>query len=134
MHECTFPRTEAIRLNTFINIYREFYSLTAIHESMNRNELVDHSTQLKPINVYQNLQNQLIIEQHRRLEAVVATSPTPLFVASSIPYPMPVQQLPIPMSGRPAKADPANFTTTKRKYNKKNNFNFFFLFNAMKHN
>jgi hypothetical protein len=124
LRECRFNRTDAIRLNTFINIYREIYSLTAVHESMNKNELVDNSTQLKPINVYQNLQ---IIEQHRRLEAVVATSPARLFVAPPLPCPMPAQQQPIPMPGRPSKADPANYTTTRRRYNKKNNFKFFFL-------
>jgi hypothetical protein len=119
---CIFERKDAVRLNTFINIYRIFYSLTAVQDAMMNNTLLDTSTQLKPVNVYQNLQNQLIIEQHNRLEAAVATNASSLFFAAPAPVPLSltVSETPKTGSGRRAKTEPANYTTkTKRTYNKK---------------
>ncbi len=123
LRECTFDRKDAIRLNTFINIYREFYSLTAAHKCMITKTHIDSATQLNSINIYQNLQSKLILEQHSRLEAVVSSTDSSLFVPTVAPSLMPVTfdtELHKPSSGRRAKAEPANYTAKpKRKTNKK---------------
>jgi hypothetical protein len=108
-------------------IYRDFYSPTAAHKCMITKTHIDSATQLNSINIYQNLQNKLILEQHSCLEAVVSSTDSSLFVPTVAPSLMPVTfdtEPHKPSSGRRAKAEPANYTTKPNaKLIRKNNCN-----------